>query len=99
MVLALQLGQISADQASPLGAGELDLLLKGASMDIFKSTFANLAEACKDVLKGSLNPQQLKALQDLHSLPCFHGLAGNMKEQESQWKAFLDHNEAEDKIP
>jgi len=99
LVLALQLAQIMANQATPLGVGEIDLLLKGASMDVSKSNFASLAEQCKDVLPGSLNPQQLKSLQDLHSLPCFHGLVGHMKDQAGPWKEFLDHADAENVIP
>jgi len=99
LVYALRLAQIMADQQEPLGAGELDLLLKGASVDITKSSSAPLAEQCKAVLTSKLNQQQIKGLQDLHSIPCFQGLVGSIKSNESAWVTFLDHIEAENAIP
>merc|ERR1712072_1080072 len=83
LVYALRLAQIMSDQQSPLGAGELDLLLKGASIDVTRSSFATLAEQCKDVLPSNLNDKQLKGLQDLMCLPCFHNLVSHMKSNES----------------
>ena len=46
-----------------------------------------------------INLQQLKALQDLHCLPCFQNLVGNMKSETAKWQTFLHHTEPETVIP
>lgn len=99
MVYGLRLAQILAEQESPLNSEVLDLLLKGASTDIFKTDKAHLAEKCKTVLMGKLSESQQKSLQDLHTLPHFAGLADNIQSKESEWLAFLAHLEPETVFP
>jgi len=96
LVYALQLAKIKSDAESPFPSEELDLLLKGAGVTSANST---LAAQCAQVLKNNLSPQQLKSLQDLHTLPCFEGLVGHIKEREAAWKNFLEHSEPESVIP
>merc|ERR1719362_808182 len=99
LVYGLRLAQVMAEHREPLGNAEVDLLLKGAYTDVLKSPAAPLAEQCKEVLTAKLNQQQLKALQDLHLLPCFQGLVGSIKANQSSWQAFMDHAEPESTIP
>jgi len=101
LVFALRLAQLkaSADPQEALDSGGLDLLLKGASQDVTKSSAANQAAQCEQVLKPRLNAQQIKALQDLHLLPCFQDLVGHISSNEAKWKAFLDHLEPESHFP
>lgn len=101
LVFGLQLAQVRAESqgSSPFPKAELDLLLKGAAVDVTKSSAAPLAEQCCEVLKSKLNSQQLKGLQDLHLLPCFSGLVGNIQAKESEWLRFMEHLEAEMAIP
>ena len=100
LAFGLQLAQVRADsQGSGFPKNELDQLLKGAAVDVLKSSAAHLAEQCRNVLKSKLNSQQLKALQELHLLPCFSGLVGHIQAKESEWLAFMEHLEAEMSIP
>eukprot|EP00931_Biecheleriopsis_adriatica_P034702 TRINITY_DN20021_c0_g5_i1.p1 TRINITY_DN20021_c0_g5~~TRINITY_DN20021_c0_g5_i1.p1 ORF type:complete len:4603 (-),score=1119.02 TRINITY_DN20021_c0_g5_i1:34-13842(-) len=100
LVFGLQLAQVRSDsQEGALQRQELDQLLKGADVSVLKTDKAALAEQCAEVLKPKLNNQQLKGLQDLHLLPCFSGLVGNIQAKESEWLAFLEHLEPEKAIP
>eukprot|EP00927_Polykrikos_kofoidii_P026243 TRINITY_DN23401_c0_g4_i1.p1 TRINITY_DN23401_c0_g4~~TRINITY_DN23401_c0_g4_i1.p1 ORF type:complete len:2209 (-),score=513.79 TRINITY_DN23401_c0_g4_i1:103-6207(-) len=98
-VYGLRLAQVRAEQQEPLDQQALDLLLKGASMDITKTDKANLAESCKNVLKGKLSEAQLKAFQDLHLLPHFSRFVDHVKGNEAAWEAFLHHLEPETCFP
>ncbi|CAJ1328908.1 unnamed protein product [Effrenium voratum] len=101
LVFGLQLAQVRADSqgASAFPKTELNQLLKGAAVDVMKSSSAALAEQCREVIKSKLNSQQLKALQDLHLLPCFSALVGNIQEKESEWLQFMEHLEPETAMP
>eukprot|EP00439_Symbiodinium_sp_Y106_P030402 s829_g3.t1 len=101
LVFGLQLAQVRADSLGALAFSkpELDQLLKGAAVDVLKSASAPLAEQCREVLKPKLNNQQLKGLQDLHLLPCFSGLVGNIQAKETEWLKFLEHLEPETVMP
>lgn len=101
LVFGLQLAQVRADSLGGLAFSkpELDQLLKGAAVDVLKSASAPLAEQCREVLKPKLNNQQLKGLQDLHLLPCFAGLVGNLQAKEAEWLKFLEHLEPETVMP
>ncbi|CAK0878751.1 unnamed protein product [Prorocentrum cordatum] len=99
LVYGLRLAQMVAESGEPLAQGELDLLLKGAQVDVMKTAAANLAEQCRSVLPGKLSPQQVKGLQDLHALPSFADLVGHMQANEADWKVCLEHLEPETVIP
>lgn len=100
LVLGLQLAQIMGEsEGTGLAKAELDLLLKGAATDVTKSSNAALAEQCKDVMKSKLNNQQMKGLQDLHLLPCFSGLVGDIQANEASWLSCIDSLEPEQHIP
>jgi len=101
LVYGLRLAQLMASgkPEEELSHASLDLLLKGASQDVRQSAAANLASQCEGVLKGKLNSQQLHALQDLHLLPCFAGLVGDISANESKWAVMLDHLEPETVMP
>eukprot|EP00928_Gymnodinium_smaydae_P025254 TRINITY_DN20180_c0_g1_i4.p1 TRINITY_DN20180_c0_g1~~TRINITY_DN20180_c0_g1_i4.p1 ORF type:complete len:4280 (-),score=1133.62 TRINITY_DN20180_c0_g1_i4:296-13135(-) len=95
----LRLAQVAAEATEPLRPAVLDLLLKGATVDISKTDKAGLAEQCKEVLKGKLSEPQLKALQDVHILPQMGKLVGAIKSNEAAWASFLTASEAENQIP
>ena len=55
LVFGLQLAQVKAESgASTFPKPEMDLLLKGAAVDVMKSAAAPLAEQCREVLKSKL---------------------------------------------
>jgi len=101
LVFACRLAQLFASgfPTETLDHASLDLLLKGTSVDIKSSSAADAASLCETLLNGKLNGQQVKGLQELHLLPAFQGLAGNIKSSQSKWEAWLAHFEPENALP